>query len=244
MLKKLIVILGLLLAGISLFTGPFAGVLSMAICIFFGAITALKTYHYKIRTAAFVPIVPSMILQILYFLDQGKYFSPVTVCVLAIMNILFAAGFGAMGGLVGVLIQKYRNGGFGTMLAIAFLAILVFQNVSPFVFAESTQVTSDVFIQNYDPKNTYSTKTKPILTPVNRMPKDGLNNLTTDQLHQYCVSQGFAIGESACSQFTPPAPPIENQNPYPENVFPKMVKALQNKLNGKKRSQMERSNFL
>jgi hypothetical protein len=125
-----------------------------------------------------------------------------------------------------------------SILLIAFSLQVFILPFAGIAHAESgTQISSDEFIQNFDPENTYETHSKTVVPPPNnRMPKDGLGSMSEEELHQYCLESGLAIGVEECGRFTPPEPVFQEDVQavwYQEPVIPGVVKQVAKKVKGK-----------
>lgn len=257
--QKYSIFLLLSLSLVSILAGPFSGFLSVILLLTSGALIASKTPQQKLLTATLLPIVPSLVMQSFYFLDRAQFFTIGVVVVMVVINVSIAALSGFIGGLIPWYLNRKKNLqeiqrekkelGFKENLqritaSIVLFAFLLQTLIVPFsttVQAESgTQVTSDEFIQNFDPENEYETSSKIILEqPKNRMPKDGLSSMSPEQLYEYCLGEGFAINVTECGQFTPPTPPVQTYEEgywYSEPVIPNIVEQVYLKATGKKPS--------
>ncbi len=197
-----------------------AGLLALVFSCIAGWYVSTKATTNKLKWAALVPVLPSVVLQGLYLLDRAVYYPWWLNVLFFVVNLGVAVLAACAGGFVPYWrdrqrkrlqqehIKRVAHGRnsitrlFASVTLTAFagqLLITSFFLVPGSAIAETIQKqTVDEFFKSYDPENDYQPGAEPVVPP---LPPGSIpvSQMTPSQLQEYCIEYGYAAGEPACS---------------------------------------------
>ena len=200
-----------------------AVLLTLTGAIIAGFYSAFRMKRKEFLISSVVTLIPNILLQILYFWNKAHLVSPVTILILAILNVCFISLLALAGGTIAFFIRKYQERKdnelkqriaktkdtrwLDRLFAITVLAFYIGMFTLPAISVHASSDCSankqntDTFIECYDPANQYKVSSQWVYEkPKNRMPKEGVN--LENYYEQYPDLDQNVINElyTACSQ--------------------------------------------